>query len=396
MDFDLLDRSLLQSSREAILQFKGAIEGAKPTDKEIKALAARIQPYQHATSLPAEFLVSAVDGSGEYPILQQDDVFIHFATSAGVSYETQSSRQGKLCAIGGLGPLLKQFIILRDQPKAMAEAYRSFLLSAVGKDLKDLVDGSDYCQVFSRFGKTLKPSQVTWGNISVSHASQVATHAYLLRSVAELSMAVRLLEQRPKYLLMDTSLVYFLLGESVYLPELLKRFLIAQASTQGTGIVALCKSHNIPNGDFIGRLARDQHGLKSHWFLRLPSEALGDPTLSFLREREIPPKLSVSYLFKFEATSFPMRIDVDAAWWQSAIAGDEAKERRFFEDLDFTCHEIRSYGYPYPMHAAHRRASLTKQERKAVRDILLQHAQQEGLLRGAFLEDPEQVHMKGI
>ena len=46
----------------------------------------------------------------------------------------------------------------------------------------------------------------------------MATHAYLLRSLAELGMAIRVLPQRPRYLLLDTSLVYFLLGESLYLP----------------------------------------------------------------------------------------------------------------------------------------------------------------------------------
>ena len=396
MDFDFLDHSMLNASREAILQFKSAIEGAKPTDKEVKSLADRIRPYRHTTTLDQEFRIGAVDGSGEFPILQQDDVFVHFATAAGVTYDTQSARQSKMAAVGGLGPLLKRFVTLQDQPQKIANAYEIFLDALIGKSLKDLVEASDYCAAYSRFGKSLKPSQVAWNKVTLSHASQIASHAYLLRSMAELGMAVRLLEFQPKYLLLDTSLVYFLLGETLFLPELLKRYLITKANEQNTGIVALCKSHNIPNGDFIGRLARDKHGLKSHWFLRLPSEALGDAPLSFLKDREIPPKLSVSYLFKFEATSFPMRVDVDAAWWSAHLAGDEAKEKQFFEDMDFTCHEVRSYGYPYPMHAAHRRASLTKQERKAARDLLLQYAQQEGLLRGAFLEDPESVHMTGI
>jgi hypothetical protein len=48
------------------------------------------------------------------------------------------------------------------------------------------------------------------------------------------------------------------------------------------------------------------------------------------------------------------------------------------------------------MHAAHRSASLTKQERKALKDILLQHAQREGLLRGVVTTDPEQLHMTGM
>src|SRR5690606_1653018 len=114
-----------------------------------------------------------------------------------------------------------------------------------------------------------------------------------------------------------------------YLPELLKRYLIGRAGAQGTAVVALSKSHNMANGDLIARIARDEFGLRDHWYLRLPAPALGEQPIRFLEGREIPPKLSVSYLFKFEATSFPLRIDVDAAWWQEAISGDLEREGRF-------------------------------------------------------------------
>jgi hypothetical protein len=209
-------------------------------------------------------------------------------------------------------------------------------------------------------------------------------------------MAVRLLERRPKYLLLDTTLVYFLLGETPYLPEILKRYLICRANAQGTAVIALSKSHNIPNGDLIGRFVREKFGFKDHWHLRLPAEALGEAPLRFLKDKEVPPKLSVSYLFKFHATFFPMRIDVDAAWWRENINHDAEREAQLFRDLDYTCHDIRSYGYPYPLHAVHRSASLTKSEKKAIRDILLQNAQSEGILRGAFMSEPEEVHRGGI
>ena len=91
-----------------------------------------------------------------------------------------------------------------------------------------------------------------------------------------------------------------------------------------------------------------------------------------------------------------MRIDVDAAWWAEHIGGDERKEQNLFGELDFTCHEVRSYGYPYPMHAAHRSSSLTRQERKMLRDIVMQNAQSEGVGPVNFEADPEQLHMGGM
>jgi hypothetical protein len=397
MDFDFLDRRLLDVTRDAVAQFKNVVEGARPDDKELRALCKRIRPYEHTKSLGTEFVISAVDGSGEFPVLQQDDVFLHFAIAAGAAYRTESRRQHKLTSLHPLNPIFKQYVLLSDDSRVLIESYKQYLLALTGLTLKDLVKASDYCEVFNRFSlEKLNPSQVTWERFPFAKASQVATHAYLLRSMAELGMALRMLDGKPRYLLLDTSLVYFFLGEQPYLPELMKRTLITRAAQQGTGVVALCKSHNLPNGDLIARHAKDELSYKDHWYLRLPSEALGEPVPVFLQGREIPPKLSVSYLFKFHATSFPMRIDVDAQWWQQAIGGDEAREASLFNDLDFTCHEMRSYGYPYPMRAAHRSASLTKQERKALKDVLLQQAQREGLMRGVLAVDPEGLHMEGM
>ena len=396
MDFDFLDRTLLDGSKQAILSFKSTVEGACPTDLELEDLYGRIRSYPHTTRLGEEYRISAVDGSGEFPVLQQDDIFLHFLTAAGATYQTASRRQYKLSAIHLIPPTLKRFVVLSDDDEVLRTGYRNLLDGLVGMDLRQLVADSDYCQVFSQFGASLRPAEVTWDNMALSKASQVATHAYLLRSLGELGMAIRMLPQRPRYLLLDTSLVYFLLGETLYLPELLKRYLITQANAQGTAVVALCKAHNIPNGDLLSRHAREQLGLKDHWYLRLPSAALGERIPHFLDGREIPPKLSVSYLFKFEATTFPMRLDLDAAWWQAEIGGDEDRERGLFADLDFTCHEVRSYGYPYPMHAAHRSSALGRKERRMLRDLLMQHAQREGVGPGPFQLDPEDLHMKGM
>lgn len=397
MDYDFLDRSFLDAAKRVIVDFREAVESATPPEKELEALCKGIRPYSHCNALQEDFTVGAVDGSGEYPILQQDDIFVHFAVAAATCYKTETRRQHKLATVSMDQGVFKDFVILRDDAASTIKGYEGFLDHLLHVDLRQLAADSDYCEVFSACGrKHISARDVAWENLALSKASQVATHAYMVRSLAELGMAVRLLEKKTKYILIDTSLVYFLLGEAIYLPEIVKRNLICRANAQGTGVVALSKSHNIPNGDLIGRWARDRMGFKDHWYLRLPSEELGEKRPSFLREKEVPPKLGVSYLFKFHATSFPMRIDVDAGWWRSHIAGDANAEQHLFESLDYTCHDVRSYGYPYPMHAAHCVASLTKRERKAARDILFQYAQQEGILRGAFMRDPEMIHQGGI
>lgn len=396
MDYDFLDKSFINSARKAIADFREAVEQVTPPEAELELLCERIEPYPHTRHLDEDFTICGVDGSGEYPILQQDDVFVYFSVAAGKEFRTETLRQNKLATISVDGCNARDFIIIRDDSASLRENYAAYLDKLMGKSLKELVRESDYKEVYKKFKTSGALPDFSWESFAMARASQVSTHAYQIRSLAELGMAVRMLVNKPRYLLIDTSLVYFLLGETPYLPELVKRYLICQAKAQGTAVIALSKSHNIPNGDLIGRKAKDERGFKDHWFLRLPSEELGEEPLPFLKEKEVPPKLGISYLFKFHTTSFPMRIDVDAAWWRENINGDVEKERRLFADLDYTCHDVRSYGYPYPLHAAHRTASLTKQERKAIRDILLQQAKDEGVLRGAFLRDPESLHQGGI
>ena len=43
-----------------------------------------------------------------------------------------------------------------------------------------------------------------------------------------------------------------------------------------------------------------------------------------------------------------------------------------------------------------KKAYLTKKERKAVRDILFQQAQREGILRGTLMRSQEKIHESGI
>ena len=284
MDFDFLDTELVSSSRRAILSFKTVIEESKPSNEEINQLCGQIHSYPHTTKLDNDFSIAAVDGSGEFPALQQDDIFMHFVTAAGLTYQTYSHRQNKL-VLQKEGPsIIKQFILLNDDDDYLKLSYKTFFEDLLGKDLSYCVKESDYCETFSRFGKRIRHHQINWDNLSLSKASQIATHAYLIRSITELAMAIKLLIQEPRYLLLDTSLVYFLLGESPYLPEILKRHLITQANAQNVGVIALCKSHNIPNGNLINRFAKDQLNLKDHWYLRLPSEELGENTPLFLQK----------------------------------------------------------------------------------------------------------------
>ncbi|MHC5599147.1 MAG: hypothetical protein ACYTXC_24910 [Nostoc sp.] len=59
-------------------------------------------------------------------------------------------------------------------------------------------------------------------------------------------------------------------------------------------------------------------------------------------------------------------------------------ERNIFEDLDYASHDQRVYGYPYPIKAAHDRASLTNAERVGLRKQLVAQAIASGINPNLF------------
>ncbi len=158
--------------------------------------------------------------------------------------------------------------------------------------------------------------------------------------------------------------------------------------------MALSKSHGLPGIETLEVLARELSGLgdremAEHWYLRIPTQAQDGWQMTLTGERRIPPVGAVSYLVRFHTNVPVLRIDMDRAYWATNIAGsgeDETQEneRRLFEDLDYTSHDQRCFGYPYPIKAAHDRASLTKAERAALRKQVIDAAVHAGMRRSLF------------
>ena len=51
MDFDFLNRQMLEVTREAVVTFRNAIEGARPSDRELKELRSRVRAFPHTKNL---------------------------------------------------------------------------------------------------------------------------------------------------------------------------------------------------------------------------------------------------------------------------------------------------------------------------------------------------------
>jgi hypothetical protein len=78
-----------------------------------------------------------------------------------------------------------------------------------------------------------------------------------------------------------------------------------------------------------------------------------------------------------------MRLDLDAQFCADALPSHD-DVARLFEVLDYASHDQRCFGYPYPIKAAHDRASLAQHERVALKKQVIDAAVGAGLKRSLF------------
>ena len=69
-----------------------------------------------------------------------------------------------------------------------------------------------------------------------------------------------------------------------------------------------------------------------------------------------------------------MRLDMDVEMWQQHLRDNINAEAQLFSDLDYTAHDQRAYGYPYPIKASQDRSRLTQLERAALRKQIIDAA----------------------
>jgi hypothetical protein len=220
--------------------------------------------------------------------------------------------------------------------------------------------------------------------------NRVADH---LRGVAETSMGkLALGSDIPlKYLIYDTTLT-LLLGSIDY-PVLMSSYLLRGtcriAREQGTVVLGVSKTHTLPAGDKIARLARDIFGEDSHWFMRIPGEKDPRGKLRFTENRKIPPKLAVTYLFRFSDAMPVFRVDMDRLWWEEEIMDDPdgqiENEVKLFKEIEFISRNARWYGYPCPPAFAHVLSSVTHEERLMLEAKAIEIGKSSGFLEESLM-----------
>lgn len=360
---------------------------------EQAAIAQHLAPYPHTTKLDGQ-IFSAVDGSGDFPMLTYADSFVYLATAQAVRYQAVGD---KLRELGPeLDPVVEVCWLPEHEKQRALELDESFARLA-GAPLEEIIYQSDYRQLKARYTGRESTVAAAIADLIRPHASDAGNLGIQLRSCAELGAARRVIaEAEPgEIVLLDGTLAlpFVQRDKGSLFHEHLKRACCALARERGVTLAWISKSHGLPGIELIERIAKDL-GHAEHWTLRLPT--LGDAwQLSVLDGRNIPPQGAVSFLWRTHRGMPVFRVDLDAAWWESQIhdqdpALTKKREAELFAKLDFSGHDLRTQAYPFPLKAAHDRASLKATERVALRKQVIEAAVAAGMKPSAFL-DPSQL-----
>jgi len=399
MKFDLHLRSQVRDQVNTLAQDMQAWQSQpRIQPSEVEQVKAAITPFAHTTNRD-NLTLAGVDGSGDFPLLSYADSFVYLVVAQGTLY--QADRLCGLREVDIAAEPLFQMVWLTEDKTMSDQALERIFGELAGMEPLTVIQDSDYRTLKAQIsGKHLSPEQLL-AELIRPHASDTGNLAIQLRSTAEFGAALRLLEGEglPQYLLVDTTfslpLVANVANSLFY--EHLKRLCCVRARSEGVGFFALSKSHGLPAMEVLEDLARQGQGhdpgqTAEHWYLRIPEPHRDGWELSLTEGRRIPPPGAVSYLVRFHRTTPVMRLDMDLGYWQSTVKGateeeTRSRERKIFEDLDYACHDQRVYGYPYPIKAAHDRASLTQAERVAFRKQLIAAALKQGMSPSLF-RDP--------
>jgi len=393
MRFDLHLRQDLKGKVDDLARRMIEWEERPPLDEaERRRLRRAVVPFDHSTA-GEDFVVGGVDGTGDFPSVSYADSFVHVAVAQGVLYATDPLTG--LQEVEHLAPLV-ELAWLPEEEARRREGLDAAFAALSGMLVRDVIERSNYRTLKARYARAAQPVAELVQRLIRPHAADLANLGVQLRSTAELGAALRLVEKRPRYVLVDGTLSLPLVtrsGESLFF-EHLKRLCCVEAAARGVGFLALSKSHGIRSVELLEELACEVMGLPpgshpEHWCLRLPTLEEDGWETPLADGRSLPPIGAMSYLVRLHRATPVMRLDVDVDWWRLALRGDSEadtreRERRLFSDLDRCSHDQRCFGYPYPIKAGHDRASLTEAERIALRKQIVDAAVRAGLKPGLF------------
>jgi hypothetical protein len=401
MKFELSLRSSIQQQIQQVAEtMKAWDEQPHLQAHERTRILDSLFPFNHTTA-SERLIVAGVEGNGDFPALTYADSFVYIAVANAVIY--RADRLSGLSEMAALQEPLVQITWMPDKEGASQRALYQAFAELAGLSIEEVIARSDY-QVLkaAESGRSVSVQSLIQ-DLICPDASDTGNIAIQLRATAELGAAYQIItgEQPVDYVLFNGTFSLPLVNRSdvSLFYEHLKRLCCVEARQRGIGFFALSQAHGLPSMEHLEALARERAGLErgsiaEHWYLRLPMTDIDDWQFSLANRRRLPPVGAVTYLVRFHRTTPVMRLDIDRAYWQERVQGatdaeTHVNEQRLFADLDYTCHDQRCYGYPYPIHACHHRVSLSRAERGALRKQIIDAAVKTGMKRSLFRESDQ-------
>lgn len=384
MRFDIHLRQTMRQRLAAVSAQMAAwnAQAGESADLHVKLIDA-IESFSHTTHAD-DLFVGGVDGSGDFPVIAYGDSFVYATVATATLYKSDAVH-GLREMETGIPPLI-EFTWLSGSELQRTTALLESFERLTGHSIEDVILGSDYLEM--RRGGRTDVASVRAGLI-VPPAHDAGNLGVQLRTTAELAAALRLIQSAPPGSFVFTdgtmTLPFVQRSRQSLFFEHLRRFCCVRARDRGVVFAALSKSHGLPSGVRLDKAAREKLGRPDpeHWFLRMPdSERDGWSPLPADGPR-VPPVGAITYLFKLHRTSPIMRLDLDARFWEGSEMSSRTV-RPLFEALDYSGHDQRCFGYPYPIKAAHDRASLTQHERFTLKKQVVDAAVEAGLRRSHF------------
>jgi len=386
MAFSIHVRELVKKKIDSVAHDMKAWEIANAIpDDEANIIKGTIQHFGHTASVDS-FVVAGVDGSGDYPSFTYADSCVYIASAAGTAFRTS--------VVHGLEeiPLLPDPVIdivwLPGDRNEASVRWDAAFEELTGLPVTDTIDQSDY-RGLKRYltGDKSSVSEIASALIRPA-GSDTSNVAIQLRSTAELGAALRMItgDVRCRYVINDTtfSLPMVKTRRDSLFYEHVKRLCCVEARKREMTFAALSKSHGFRCMDLIEGYAREALGVPQdetaeHWFFRLPIPGVDSWRFTPVEGRVVPPPGAVTYLFRLHRNTPVMRLDIDREWWEVRYRADPTAEMQMFRDLDYCGHDQRAYGYPYPIKACHDRVRLSEDERRALKNMIMEAAIAKGL-----------------
>ena len=247
-------------------------------EDEASRIRSAICPFDHTTK-HAGLSVGGVDGSGDYPALSYGDSFVYVTVAHGTRYQSDPLPGLKEQAAGDCE--LLEFSWIPEDDVRRARAIDAAFERMVGQPLSSVIASSDYRLLKDRHARRAHTVEELHADLIRPHAADAGNLAIQLRSVGELSSALRLIRGEPTldYVLYDStfSLPFVSRARASLFHEHVKRLCCVEARERGVGFLALSKSHGLPAVERIEELAAEVAGTgrkpAEHWFMRLPVRA---------------------------------------------------------------------------------------------------------------------------